>query len=108
MVANLTLLQRQRQSEPGFIEYIIIDKNAAEKFTISENGLLHTKVRGFFTNLNAANIIQLNTVAAALNLINSDALLQVPLDREERDEYDVLIAMGRRGVQRGKPILEVN
>ena len=47
LVANLTLLQRQRQSEPGFIEYIIIDKNAAEKFTISENGLLHTKVRVF-------------------------------------------------------------
>lgn len=33
---------------------------------------------------------------------------QVALDREEKDEYNVLIAAGRRGVIRGKEILAVN
>ena len=45
MVANLTILQRQRQGDPGFVEYIITNAEANEKFTISENGLLHTKVK---------------------------------------------------------------
>ena len=47
LVANLTILQRQRQGDPGFVEYIITNAEANEKFTISENGLLHTKVRYF-------------------------------------------------------------
>ena len=33
---------------------------------------------------------------------------QVALDREEKDEYNVLIAAGRRGVIRGKEILAVS
>ena len=44
LVANLTILQRQRQDDPGFIEYIITNNEANAKFTISESGLLHTKV----------------------------------------------------------------
>ena len=34
--------------------------------------------------------------------------IQVALDREEKDEYNVLIAAGRRGVIRGKEILAVS
>ena len=33
---------------------------------------------------------------------------KVALDREEQDEYNVLIAAGRRGVIRGKEILAVS
>ena len=47
-MANLTILHKQRQEDPGFIEYIITNSEANEKFTISETGLLHTKV-GFIT-----------------------------------------------------------
>ena len=59
----------------GFIEYIIPNSEAKDKFTINDAGLLHTKVA---------------------------------LDREEQDEYRVVIAMGRRGVIRGKEVLEVD
>ena len=75
LVANLTILERKSQNDPGFIEYIITNAEAKDKFTISETGLLHTKVS---------------------------------LDREEKDAYRVVIAMGRRGVIRGKEVLVVD
>ena len=51
LVANLTILQGQQQiGDPGFVEYIITNNEANEKFTISENGLLHTKVNGLHPN----------------------------------------------------------
>ena len=46
-MANLTILQRRRQGDPEFVEYIITNAEANEKFMISENGLLHTKVKYF-------------------------------------------------------------
>ena len=74
LVANLTLLEFQSRGDPKFKEYIITSEDAKDKFTITDNGLLYTKVG---------------------------------LDREEQDEYDVTIAMGRRGVIRGKEVLQV-
>ena len=74
LVANLTLLEFQSRGDPKFVEYIITSDDAKDKFTITDNGLLYTKVG---------------------------------LDREEQDEYDITIAMGRRGVIRGKEVLQV-
>ena len=45
LVANLTILKKQQQEDPGFVEYIITNSEANDKFTISDTGLLHTKVR---------------------------------------------------------------
>ena len=73
LVANLTILAFQRK-DPNFLEYVITNEEAKDKFSISDTGLLHTKV---------------------------------PLDRELKDSYDVVIAMGKRGVIRGKEVLRV-
>ena len=45
---------------------------------------------------------------SALILYQLFLYLQIALDREEQSEYNVLIAMGRRGVIRGKEILAVS
>jgi hypothetical protein len=73
LVANLTILAFQRK-DPNFLEYVITNEEAKDKFSISDTGLLHTKI---------------------------------PLDRELKDSYDVVIAMGKRGVIRGKEVLRV-
>lgn len=43
LVANLTLLAFQRK-DPNFLEYVITNEEAKDKFSITDNGLLHTKV----------------------------------------------------------------
>ena len=74
LVANLTLLEFQSRGDPTFLEYVITSDDAKEKFTITDNGLLYTKIG---------------------------------LDREEQDEYEITIAMGRRGIIRSKEVLQV-
>jgi protocadherin Fat 4 len=74
LVANLTLLEFQSRGETAFLEYIITSSDAKDKFTITDNGLLYTKIG---------------------------------LDREEQDEYEITIAMGRRGIIRGREVLQV-
>ena len=44
LVANLTLLEFQSRGEPSFLEYLITNDGAKDKFTITDNGLLYTKV----------------------------------------------------------------
>lgn len=41
-MANLTILAFQRK-DPNFLEYVITNEEAKEKFTITDTGLLHTK-----------------------------------------------------------------
>ena len=74
LVANLTLLEFQSRGDPTFLEYLITNEDAKDKFTITDNGLLYTKVG---------------------------------LDREEQAEYEINIAMGRRGIIRSKEVLVV-
>ena len=44
LVANLTLLEFQSRGDPTFLEYVITSEDAKEKFTITDNGLLYTKI----------------------------------------------------------------
>ena len=44
LVANLTLLEFQSRGDPSFLEYLITNPEAKDKFTITDNGLLYTKV----------------------------------------------------------------
>ena len=44
LVANLTILAFQRK-DPNFLEYVITNEEAKDKFSISDTGLLHTKVK---------------------------------------------------------------
>ena len=74
LVANLTLLEFQSRGDPTFLEYVITSEDAKEKFTITDNGLLYTKIG---------------------------------LDRETQEEYDISIAMVRRGEIRSKEVLQV-
>ena len=74
LVANLTLLEFQSRGDPTFFEYVITSEDSKEKFTITDNGLLYTKVG---------------------------------LDREVQDEYEITIAMARRGTIRSKEVLQV-
>ena len=46
LVANLTILAFQRK-DPNFLEYVITNEEAKDKFSISDTGLLHTKVTRF-------------------------------------------------------------
>ena len=74
LVANLTLLEFQSRGDPTFLEYVITSEDAKDKFTITDNGLLYTKVG---------------------------------LDREDQEEYEISIAMVRRGAIRSKDVLQV-
>ena len=44
LVANLTLLEFQSRGDPTFLEYLITSEDSKDKFTITDNGLLYTKV----------------------------------------------------------------
>ena len=51
LVANLTILAFQRK-DPNFLEYVITNEEAKDKFSISDTGLLHTKVKKASLSLN--------------------------------------------------------